>query len=367
MKNRKKRGLFAGLFFAFIALSLFACSLSRAQNEDSGQHGPSGRSGQSGQSLVLMTWNLHNLFDASDTGSRYDQFRGSAGWSAEKYLGRLNVMAAAISQIHPPPDLIAVQEVGSKEALQDLAALLPGYHWTHFAANPGAPVGLGVISRYPLEKTAAHSVYLNGITAPRPVQEVHIDAGGQRLVIFNNHWKSKVGGADATEAQRMASARVSLRRLRELAAAEENPLVIILGDLNVNHDDFFRRGAAVYALLSDHPEAAKAAGGLQMDFLVTSGEKPPLPRYFPEDTFVFFSPWYHAGGGSYFFRNSWQTIDHFLLSAGFFGGSPWVYADFIVIDSPPFANSRGSPAAFNPRTGIGMSDHFPLLLVLRKR
>ena len=357
MKYQKKV-FFARFWLFFLSFALLFCL-----------YGCAGRgAGQSNEDggLVIMTWNLHNFFDASDSGNRYDQFRASAGWSREKYLGRLNAMAAAVQKIEPVPDIIAVQEAGSAQALEDLAGALPGYQWTHFANNPGAPIGLGIISRHPLKEAKAHSININGITAPRPVQEIRIKVNGQPLVILNNHWKSKVGGADATEGLRKASARVVLRRVRELAETEPGLPVIILGDLNVNHDDFFRRNGVLCALLPDDPLSAALAGSeLQTDFLIVSRNKPPAPHYFHEDAFVFYSPWFHTENGSFFFRNSWQTLDHFLLSSLFFSNTGWNFESFIVIDSPPFTNSRGRPAPFNPRTGTGMSDHLPLLLVLR--
>ena len=350
MKNFGKLFLLGALLLGFYGCELF--------DRETGQ-------ADEGGTLTIMTWNLHNFFDASDSGNRYNQFRASAGWSREKYLGRLNTMVAAINKIEPVPDIIAVQEAGCAQALEDLANALSGYRYRHFANNPGAPIGLGFISRHPIKQAKVHSINIDGIVTPRPVQEIRIKAEGQPLVILNNHWKSKVGGADATEELRKASARVVLRRIRELAKTEPELQVIILGDLNVNHDDFYRRNGVLCALLPDDPHTAKLAGGLQIDFIIVSGNKPPVTRYFPEDALSFYTPWFHTENGSYFFRNSWQTIDNFLLSCSFFGNSGWAFENFIVIDYPPFTNSRGRPAPFNPRTGSGMSDHLPLLLVLR--
>ena len=46
--------------------------------------------------ITLMTWNIHNLFDGKDDGYEYPEFLLSAGWSEEKYRGRLNTISNAI-------------------------------------------------------------------------------------------------------------------------------------------------------------------------------------------------------------------------------------------------------------------------------
>jgi len=72
-------------------------------------------------------------------------------------------------------------------------------------------------------------------------------------------------------------------------------------------------------------------------------------------------------GGSFFFRNSWETIDHFLLSAQLFDGVGWEFYGSRVIDVPPFVTADGLPNGYNPRTGRGISDHLPLMLFLKTR
>ena len=127
-----------------------------------------------------------------------------------------------------------------------------------------------------------------------------------------------------------------------------------------------------YALLPDDPDAAALGAqafegplGVQ-DFLVLSAEKPPRSNYFPEDIHVFFSPWIEEkSGGSFYFRERWETIDHFLLSAALFSGSGWDYAESRVLNHAPFVTSSGLPARYVPRSGRGLSDHLPLLLFLK--
>ena len=361
--------------------------------------GPAGSIPGIADSIAIMTWNVHNLFDGVEDGTEYVEFLPSEGWTDEKYRGRLNVFAGVIGQMEQKPDIIALQEVESALVIADLAAALANqghrYGWTYFSRIPGMATGLGLLSRFPLEEVRSHSIYADGDSAPRPMLEVRLnrpnppaegdapDEGGP-LVLFVCHWKSKVGGEDATESTRRASARIILRRIRELMADEPDTPFIIMGDLNENHDGFYRRsGAVITALLPDDPRAAEFTGlygfdenrpdaatviaGLQSDFLIISKDRPPVPRYFPAGVVVLFSPWAQAEGGSYYYRNAWETIDHFLLSAHWFTAEGWDYDSFRVLNEPPFASINGLPMPYSTRTGNGLSDHLPLMLFLRRR
>ena len=327
----------------------------------------SGDEGADSESLVLMTWNVHNLFDGEDNGYEYDEFLQSSGWSREKYLGRINTISDAIGRVEPKPDIILFQEIESLGILEDLAQLLNGeYSWSHFAGNPGSAIGVGIISRYPLLDVKAHSITIDDDSSPRPVLEKRIQAQTE-FIIFTCHWKSKIGGDEATEKTRRASARVILRRAGEIWEAEPELGIIIAGDLNLNHDEFYRQNASrICALMPDDPYCAQITGGIQKDYIVINRNKPPVPVHFPEDTIIFFSPWLRElENGTYYFRNNWETIDHFLLSTQFFTDSNLVYNKTTIINFPPFANSNGIPVPYNTRTGLGISDHLPLLLELK--
>jgi len=355
-------------------------------------------------SLAIMTWNVQGLFDGTDNGTEYDEYRESAGWTHEKYKGRLNVIAAAIGGLERKPDIIALQEIESAMVALDIAAALSahGYCWTYFANVPGMALGVGLISRFPFAEAKSHSVYIDGEVAPRPMLEAKIntpgavssktasESGNNPLQLFICHWKSKLGGDDATESARRASARIIIRRLRELAETEPDLPVVIMGDLNENHDDFYRRGGKVisalmpddlraaefsglYGIDSGSPQSAAAIAEMQKDFLILVKNKPPVARYFPSGVITLYSPWFaelHNEGdeasGSYYYKNNWETIDHFLLSPQFFNGTGWNFENARILNFPPFAGAKGIPAAYNPKTGSGMSDHLPLLLLLKK-
>ena len=361
-----KKFMFVPVLLLAVILALFGCIDHESEKA------------ADNRSLIMMTWNVNNLFDGKDDGNEYPEFLQSAGWSAEKYLGRINSVSAAIEKIEPLPDIVMLQEIESLKILEDLASVMSaGYSWSHFANNPGAALGVGILSRVPILEAKAHSITVGGETTPRPVLEAKMQAGEGEFVIFVCHWKSKLGGDEVTENVRKASARVILRRIRELREKEPDTGVIVAGDLNENHNEFYRQGAAmICALLPDDPYCAQLTGcrGLngeeypaaQKDFIIISKNKPPLPVHFPKDTIALFSPW--MGGlenGSYFYRYDWETIDHYLISSQFFDDKGWSYEKAEVANYQPFTNAGGSPFSYNQRTGTGLSDHLPLLLTLK--
>jgi len=347
-------------FLPVLVFALSGCSVSE----------PAAASDEQGV-ITLMTWNVNNLFDGADNGDEYAEFKQSSGWSSEKYMGRINAISDAIGRLNPQPDILMFQEIESNAVLEALADALPkSYLYGHFANNPGAAVGIGILSRFPLTDEKNHSITINGETTPRPVLEARVKTEKGDIILFACHWKSKIGNDEVTEKTRKSSARVILRRIREIGENEPDTGFIIAGDLNENYDEFYRQGAkAISALIPDEPICVKLSNAgvkEQNDYLVITGNKPPLPVHFPQDSIVLFSPWMRdLQNGSYSYKNNWETIDHFLISGHFFDDSDWEYEKVIIGNFEPFANSNGFPMPYNKKTGAGLSDHLPLILTIK--
>jgi endonuclease/exonuclease/phosphatase family metal-dependent hydrolase len=379
-----RRGIPKAVQLSFLCLVLFvqaACNLVSGSADSS----------KGGSSLTIVSWNVQALFDAEESGTEYQEYTAETGWNADKYRARLNMLGQALGKMDETnPDILALLEIENSQVLQDLVQgplENQGYKWTFFANNPGNSLGLGVLSKYPFEQAKAHSLTYYEETTPRPVMEICIKVEDKPLILFICHWKSKLGGDLATEPLRKASARILLRRVREINSDSPGTPIVIMGDLNENYDEFYRQtDQYVSALLPDDPQAAELAGcrddakegaaeedslsdtASQIDYLILSHTKPPRTQYFPEDSIVFYSPWGNElEEGSYNYKNTWETIDHFLLNDVFFNQSGWNFDTCKVIKEEPFVNTAGMPFQYNPRTGLGLSDHLPILLRIRTK
>jgi endonuclease/exonuclease/phosphatase family metal-dependent hydrolase len=337
--------------------------------------------------LTIATWNVQALFDGDESGIEYDDYLQAAGWSAEKYQARLNSLSKAIGRMaEQAPDILGLEEIENVRVLEDMVSgplADYGYQYLCFAANPGAALGIGLVSRFPLAETRVHSITAYGKTIPRPILEVQLQVQNQPLALLVCHWKAKQGETEknaATESLRRASARIILRRLQELRQEHPAIPVLIMGDLNENHNEWYRGGeTTLTALLPDDPKAAERTGlrieaetfdgserKIPEDFLILSGNKPPKSEYFPPPALALYSPWGNElHDGSYFYKGAWETIDHFLLTESLFDRVGWDFDTAVVIRQEPFINAQERPYAYNPRTGTGLSDHLPLMLTLR--
>ena len=119
-------------------------------------------------SIAIMTWNVQALFDGVENGTEYDDYRESTGWTREKYRGRLNAIAQAIDKMDRKPDIIALQEIESEQVLLDLAAVIASrnYGRVHFTVIPQMALGVGLLSRFPLEEVKSHSAYSVPFSSP---------------------------------------------------------------------------------------------------------------------------------------------------------------------------------------------------------
>src|SRR3954453_7487353 len=95
--------------------------------------------------LTIATWNLENLFRPR---------AGDGPTDEDAYDAKLAALAEMIEQI--APDVLAVQEVGDPEALDDLRARLDGDWQRELSTQPDSRgIRVGFLSRHPLTKIQA--------------------------------------------------------------------------------------------------------------------------------------------------------------------------------------------------------------------
>ncbi len=313
------------------------------------------------RSLSIMSYNLMTLFDPVDQGGEYQGFSVAKGeWDESLYRLRIKNLASAILAAQPGgPDILALQEIENQRALKDLADALGGYAQIIKPSDEDAALGCALLSRYPAIMARSHRATPPAgasSSVPRNLLEARLDVDGRPLLVFVAHWKSKLGGAEETEAERRAAAALLRSLARARLDAEPGLAIVAAGDLNENPDEYERIGGA-------YPTALRALEAGPGDWLSIGGDALSVAE--DAAAFVrFYTPWPSAEGYSYLYGGLEERIDHFLLSAGAVRGGSFTLAAFSAEPPPFLVDLEGRPLGWDSRAARGYSDHLPIRLTL---
>jgi len=155
------------------------------------------------------------------------------------------------------------------------------------------------------------------------------------LTVFSVHWKSKSGNYHKSSAIRKLQEEQLIRKITE--HTNQSPAVpfIVCGDFNQTLEEF--------SLLSEFDncwniEAYRAAA--------QEGSQP---------------------AGSYFYKESWEGIDHFFYSDNLSDGKNFDLSFFCVINLKPLTDTSGKPDKYSVYSGKGYSDHLPIGIILKRQ
>ncbi len=299
------------------------------------------KSSHPSETLIVMSWNVQNLFDGKDDGNEYDDFSVSKGkWSSELYQKRLKLLSRVI--LLNNPDIVALQEIEGEQVLIDFRdSYLSEYKYIVSTKDSGA-IQLGFLSKHPIESVGYIDPNKKDYRL-RSLLEVtfYIDDG--LLTVINNHWKSKRGGF--TENLRLESSIALKRRLSQLTGRD----VVVVGDLNENYNEYQKVGKSYHTALMFN-ETGK--GITIRDGKLSSDDS--LYTTWPDSSFP----------GSYRYRGEWETIDHALVSRSLLDKSGLFYQGFSVDSRSLLFKGEEIIYRWDSITQTGFSDHLPVLLKL---
>ena len=315
----------------------------------------------------ILSYNLQTLFDDRDDGVEFSGWSVAGGqWDADGYRTRLRNLTNAIKAEAPGgPDIVILQEVENLAVAEALADLLPGSWPTRLVSGgEGTALRCAVLSRFPAVSARAHSVrHVSGVRAEqlRPLLEVVLDVDGTKLTILAAHWKSKLGGAEATEPARRAQAALAVRRIGEILAEDPSAEVLLAGDLNENPDEWLRTGGAWPTALLP-AECASLAGDWPDRILIAAD---PGSAGLTPAGLALWSPW-EEGGWSYVYDGVEERIDNMLLAPGLLDARGLTFRGFSADPPTDLLTESGYPRPWDSRSREGYSDHLPLLLELER-
>jgi endonuclease/exonuclease/phosphatase family metal-dependent hydrolase len=190
---------------------------------------PEPGAGSPGTWVRVATWNVHDLFDEEDRIA--PPGAGDEVPAASEVEAKLDRVAAVLARVDA--EVVLLQEVENAPLLARLAARA-GYPQARLVEG-GDPRGIDVaaLSRLPVLAYASHLGETDAEGGPlwsRDCVELHLDAGGRRLVVVGSHLVSRItdpgGGRRREQAARMRAIADGIARAFPEAA------VLVGGDLN---------------------------------------------------------------------------------------------------------------------------------------
>jgi endonuclease/exonuclease/phosphatase family metal-dependent hydrolase len=253
------------------------------------------RAPAAGGEVVLMEYNLHNLFDQYDDPYFVNE-------NPAKPEEELKLIAATIRKMQP--DIVAFEEVENRQVLQEFADKhLGDMKFNDVVLYPGNSdrgINVGLISRLPVGPVTSyrHLRLKQADGKPthfqRDLLQVRIEPDGFcPFDVFVVHLKSKLGEDTGAGAIRLAEATAIRRIFDERLKAEPKSRFVITGDFNDLIDS-----PSVKTILGDGPQALKTfVAELPADRAVTFNREP----YRSMIDFFFASPAFGEGyvAGSY--------------------------------------------------------------------
>ena len=348
---------------------------------------------QRARQITLVSYNAQTFFDAVEDGVEFLEFKGSTSrWSEQKYRARLERLKQTLFSAGEKltgkkellPDIAVMQEIENERIIEDLCKQLPNKEIYPYAMcpprSPRDAFTVVLLSKYPIENFRVHHLYLEGNHSVRPLVEAVLNTGSREqprlLTVFAVHWKSKSGKADSTSIRAMQEEQL-IKKIREHTVKNPHIPFIVCGDFNQPLEEF-RKMNTMTVCWNMQSYKTEAANGTQ-------------PR------------------GSYYFKESWEKIDHIFYDTGtasavsrtaaaqfdtileasdedtsditgnmdntaaaaprsteasdagtMRSGTAYIEPTaFFVLNEPPLTE-EGKPARYNVLTGEGYSDHLPL-------
>jgi len=183
--------------------------------------------------LKIATYNVENLFDIKSGGYRYKEYKPNTKslWNKKNYKIKLQNISKVIRDIDA--DIIALQEIGSLEALKDLRLALKqkGLYYKYYKIADKKPTAVKVAILSKLPFVYAKELKVTSSYKYRNILEVKFNINSKELYLFVNHWKSKAGA----ESMRIVSAKKLINRIKEIGYDKN---IILLGDFNSDYEEY---------------------------------------------------------------------------------------------------------------------------------
>jgi hypothetical protein len=350
----------------------------------------------------VVLYNVQRLFRPGGSAiARALDYTQEQGWNAAAYRRKINAVGAVLADATAGvrPAVLVLIEVENATVVADVcsAAGWPGLIDVAIAneTTEGYDVAIAYDPATFQGHAQARSFTFENRFATRDLLVATLTRQNMpSLTVLASHWASRmisnaevlrIGGAIfcsnvlerilkyGKEELLTTAGRPRLPPRQELVARWSTP-ILFAGDVNDNPWD-----RSVGALLNSTPDAATVTRPPRMPL---GRSRSSIAAYLRLRPRLYNPTWRLAAApagtprGTYRYGGEWYALDQFLVSAGMLAGpAPRLLPDSVRVHGPralqrqdgTVINVRagdGSPLGFNAKTGIGVSDHLPLVATI---
>lgn len=310
--------------------------------------------------LQFCFYNVENLFDIyNDSLTNDDEFtpEGDKHWSSSRYYTKIDQIARVLTGMGAweLPALVGLSEIENAEVLYDLVnhRLLDKHGYKIIHKDSPDRRGIDVALLYaPNAFIVLHKEWIN-INFPfdsnlrtRDILYVKgVVLESDTLHLFINHWPSRWGGIEATLPKRVEVARTLRHTVDSLFLADDDPAIIIAGDLNDTPGDS-----------SVHKVLGAIADTLQDDYHLVN---------------LMYPKYINGKEGSMKYRENWEIFDHIIVSpaafefkhSDFLLAGPFLYdPPYLLTEDERYLGVKPYRTYSGPRYLGGYSDHLPVYI-----
>lgn len=322
---------------------------------------------QNESSFQIMFWNVENLFDAKNDSLKNDEDflpNSLKHWSDYRYYQKLQQLSKAIiaSGEWNPPALIGLCEVENDSVLYDLTHRtgLKNLDYRYVVTQSKDLRGIDVALLYQpdlFRLIASESIDVGRLPVGKRTTRdlLHVIGqvvSGDTLDLFIAHLPSRFGGAKHSEPNRIHVSRVLKEKIDSVMCRRVSPKLVIMGDFND-----YPQNKSISKILSVQNPSNKVVDIRGLYHMLA------------------YSNYKKQRRGTYKYKNSWDILDHMILSGAFLDekSSCRVSSKEAQIINHPFLLTKdekyGGLKPFRTYNGMhylgGFSDHLPIILELK--
>ena len=309
--------------------------------------------------LKIATYNVENLFDLNKGDYRYEEYKPNTKslWNKKNYKIKLNNLSKVITEIDA--DIIALQEIGSLEALKDLRFTLKQkglyYQYYSIADKKLTAIKVAILSKIPF--VYSKELEVTKTYKHRNILETKFRLNSKDFYIFTNHWKAKSG----PESMRIVSAKKLINRVKEIGYDKN---IILLGDFNSHYEEYvkFKRNRK-------HNDTYGKTG---INHILKTLEQTTKANETEQIQNNLYNLWYDTKEEhrySYIFRGKKEALDNIIISQSLLNKKDMFYIDDSIenFDKNYLFKKKNiyrwqvSRGKVIKHKGKGYSDHLPVI------